>query len=96
MIKDSFENYHPILNFLYFAFVLSFSMVLNHPGAQLISFCCACMYSVQTEGKKASLFILKYCLPVLLLTAVLFGTVTGAAANLISVHLPAKGRRRML
>ena len=69
MIKDSFENYHPILNFLYFAFVLSFSMVLNHPGAQLISFCCACMYSVQKEGKKASLFILKYCLPVLILTA---------------------------
>lgn len=35
-------------------------------------------------------------LPVLLLTAVLFGTVTGAAANLISIHLPARGRRRSL
>jgi len=35
-------------------------------------------------------------LPVLLLTAVLFGTITGMLANLVSAHLPARGKRSTL
>ena len=66
---DGFQQYHPLVNFLYFALVLGFSMVFNHPVAQIISCLCAIMYAVQIEGKKAVMFSLKFCLPMLLLTA---------------------------
>ena len=69
MGRDCFSKYHPLVNFLYFVLVIGFSMMLNHPIAQGISLICACAYAVQTEGKKAVLFTLKWCLPVMLLTA---------------------------
>jgi len=68
---DRFTKYHPLVNFLYFALVIGFSMVLTHPIAQGISLVCAIIYAVQAEGKKAALFTLKWCLPVMLLTAFL-------------------------
>lgn len=68
-MKDIFDKYHPGLNFLYFAFVLGFSVVLIHPAAQLISFGCAFAYFLQIEGRKATAFMLRYCLPILFLTA---------------------------
>ena len=69
MGRDGFRKYHPLVNFLYFALVIGFSMVLTHPLAQGISLICACLYAVQAEGKKAVLFTLKWCLPIMLLTA---------------------------
>ena len=68
-MKDRFGHYHPLVNFLYFALVIGFSMALNHPLAQGISLVCAIVYAVQTEGRKAVLFTLKWCLPMVLLTA---------------------------
>lgn len=44
-------------------------MALNHPLAQGISLICAIVYAVQAESKKAVLFTLKWCLPIMLLTA---------------------------
>ena len=70
-MTDSFRKFHPLVNFLYFTLVIGFSMALNHPLAQLISFSCACAYAVQAEGKRAVLFALRWCLPVMLLTAFL-------------------------
>ncbi len=66
---DYFAKYHPLVNFLYFALVIGFSMALNHPIAQGISLLCACLYAIQTEGKKAVRFTLRWCLPIILLTA---------------------------
>ncbi len=66
---DSFKKYHPLVNFLYFTLVLAFSMVLIHPLTQAVSLLCALWYAMQCEGKKAVLFSLKFCLPMLLLTA---------------------------
>lgn len=68
-MADCFKKYHPLVNFLYFTLVLAFSMVLTHPIAQGISMACALCYAVQCEGKKATLFSIKFCLPMLLLTA---------------------------
>ena len=68
-MKDRFSHYHPLVNFLYFILVIGFSMALNHPLAQGVSLVCAVVYAVQTEGKKAVLFCLKWCLPMVLLTA---------------------------
>lgn len=69
MGTDRFAKYHPLVNFFYFTLVIGFSMALNHPLAQGISLFCACCYAVQAEGKKAVLFTLKWCLPIMLLTA---------------------------
>lgn len=66
---DAFQKYHPLVNFSFFALVIGLSMVLHQPVAQLISCVCAIVYAVQTEGKKAVLFSLRVCLPMLLLTA---------------------------
>ena len=68
-MADRFSKYHPLVNFLYFTLVLAFSMVLTHPIAQGISLIGALCYAVQCEGKKAALFGIKFCLPLLLLTA---------------------------
>ncbi len=68
-MRDSFYEYHPFVNLIYFALVIGFSMVVNHPLAQLISLVCAIIYVVSTQGKKSVGFMLKFCLPLVLLTA---------------------------
>ena len=68
-MKDSFENYHPLVNLLYFSLVIGFSMVLTHPIAQGISLITAMVYALAIEGRKKLMFILKLCLPTLLLMA---------------------------
>ena len=70
-MKDRYADYHPLVNFLYFSLVIGFSMALSHPLAQGISLICALLYGVQTEGSKAVLFSLKWCLPMFLLTAII-------------------------
>ena len=69
MMKDSFYNYHPTVNLLYFTLVITFSMLLTHPVAQSIALVCAVTYAVSVEGKKSVMFLLKFCLPMVLLTA---------------------------
>ena len=68
-MKDCFTQYHPLVNFLYFTLVIGFAMILTHPLAQGISLVCACLYAVQTEGKRAVTFTLRWCLPMVLMTA---------------------------
>lgn len=68
-MTDSFSNYHPFVNLIYFALVIGFAMVVNHPVAQLISLICAVVYVVSTQGKKSIGFLLKFCLPLVLITA---------------------------
>ena len=68
-MRDSFTNYHPIVNLLYFTLVIAFSMLLTHPMAQIVALVCAITYAVSVEGKKSVMFLLKFCLPMVLLTA---------------------------
>ena len=69
MMRDFFSDYHPFINFLYFTLVIGFSLVLAHPLAQGIALVCAIAYSVSATGKKSVLFLLRYCLSMVLLTA---------------------------
>ena len=69
MMRDSFSDFHPFNNFLYFALVIGFSLALNHPLAQGTALVCAMTYIISIDGKKSVLFLLKYCLPMVLLTA---------------------------
>ena len=68
-MNDRFAAYHPLVNLLYFSLVIGFSLVLTHPLAQVISLCCAVIYAVSINGKKSVLFLLKYCLPMVVITA---------------------------
>lgn len=68
-MRDSFADYHPFINLLYFSLVIGFSLALNHPLAQGIALICAICYLVSTTGKKSVKFLFKYCLSMVLLTA---------------------------
>ena len=68
-MKDSFSDYHPLVNFLYFALVLLFAMVFMHPVCLLISLVCAFAYSIYLNRHKAIRFGLIFMLPMLIVTA---------------------------
>ncbi|MDR3239079.1 MAG: energy-coupling factor transporter transmembrane protein EcfT [Clostridiales bacterium] len=70
-MRDAFAGYHPIVNFLYFAFVLAFSMVFTHPACLAVSLLCALTYSFYLNRKKALRFNLMFMLPMLIITALL-------------------------
>lgn len=67
--KDTFSSYHPAVNFMYFTFVLLFSMFFMHPICLVISLCGALCYAVRLNGRKGALFSLRIALPMFLLTA---------------------------
>ena len=68
-MHDFFADYHPFINVIYFVLVIGFSLALTHPLAQGIALVCAIAYCVRCSGKKSVLFLLKFCLPMVLLTA---------------------------
>lgn len=68
---DLFSSYHPIINFLYFALCIGFTMVFMHPIMLVISLLSAFLYGITLNGRKALLFSLKYMIPVILFTAVI-------------------------
>lgn len=67
---NQFEKYHPIINFVYFFAVISFSMILMHPVYIFISLFCSLLYSVLLNGNKAIKFNLLYLLPMVFITAI--------------------------
>ncbi|MCM1334034.1 MAG: energy-coupling factor transporter transmembrane protein EcfT [Eubacterium sp.] len=69
--RDAFSSYHPLVNFLFFALVLLFSMFLLHPVCLAVSCLCAGGYAVYLNGRRALRFQLLVLLPTLLLAALL-------------------------
>ena len=51
-----FERCHPAVNFIYFAAVILGTILFQHPVFLLISFLCACLYSVKRNRGKAVAF----------------------------------------
>jgi len=70
-MKDTFSNYHPVVNMLYFTVVLIFAMFFTHPVCLVISFVCAFIYSIYLNGKKTLKFSLVFMLPMLIITALI-------------------------
>jgi len=70
-MTDYFGRLHPVINFIYFAAVILFSMFFMHPVFLAISLLGGFAYSVALNSKKALLFNLKFLLPVLLVMAVI-------------------------
>ncbi len=68
---NEFKTYHPVVNFAYFVFVISFSMFYMHPVCLGISLMCSFTYSVILKGRKAIKTNLIYMLPMMLTAALL-------------------------
>ncbi len=66
---NAFLGYHPIINFLYFSYVILFSMFFMHPAALCIALVCAFAYSVKLGGRESLKFNVLYMLPLLLISA---------------------------
>ena len=62
--KDAFSSYHPLVNFLYFALVITFAMFFSNPIAQIISLASALAYAAQLSGRRALGRSLLFLLPV--------------------------------
>lgn len=69
--RDSFSGYHPLVNLLYFGLVIGFSMFFMHPVCLLISSVSAACYHIHLNGKGSLLFLFRYALPVMLMTALI-------------------------
>lgn len=66
-----FKKYHPIVNFIYFVFVIGFSCFFMHPVCLCISFFSGFTYSVMLKGKKQARKNLIYMLPMLIAMALI-------------------------
>ncbi|MBQ2897004.1 MAG: energy-coupling factor transporter transmembrane protein EcfT [Clostridia bacterium] len=68
---SEFKNFHPLVNFIYFIFVIGFSCLFMHPVCLLISLLCSFAYSVMLKGKKAIKNNLIYMLPMIITMALI-------------------------
>ena len=67
--RDTFSSYHPLINFLYFGLVLTFTMIFMHPASLIISLSASLAYAIYLNGQKAVRFSLVFMLPMMLLAA---------------------------
>ena len=68
--RDTFSSYHPVVNFLYFALVIAFSMIFMHPVCLGVSLAASITYSLYLNGKKAVRFHLRFMLPMFIVAAI--------------------------
>lgn len=68
---SEFKTYHPIVNFVYFVFVIGFSCFFMYPACLCISLVSGFTYSVILKGKKAIKTNLIYMLPMIIAMALI-------------------------
>lgn len=68
-MQNSFSQMHPIVNFSFFAFVITLSMFLMDPVCLLLSFICSLINALYLNGQRAVKLSLVYVLPMILLIA---------------------------
>ena len=85
--RDAFSSLHPVVNFLYFALVLLFSMFLLHPASLAVSLICAASYNGYLSGKRGTLKQLRFLLPMAFLAAVLNPAFNHQGATILT-YLP--------
>lgn len=82
-----FSEYHPLVNFLYFALVLGFSMAFMRPACLAVSLAGAMAYMFCLRGGRALLRSLLYMLPMTLLAALANPLFNHAGGTILS-YLP--------
>ena len=83
----SFERFHPIVNFTYFAVVIVFSMIFMDPVCLAISLSLSFLTAVDMKGSTMLGFGGKVLLPVMVLTAVINPAFSHRGVTLIT-YLP--------
>ena len=68
---NEFKTYHPIVNLVYFLFVIGFSCFFMHPVCLCISLVSGFIYSVMLKGKKQVKTNLIYMLPMIMAMALI-------------------------
>ncbi len=68
---NGFAGYHPIVNLIYFAVTIGFTMFFMNPVCLFISFFCSFVYSVVLGGRKALKTNFLYMLPMMLAMALM-------------------------
>ena len=69
--RDDFSSLHPLVNFLFFALVIGFSMFLLHPVSLTASLLGAAAYLLNLNGKKSLRPVLGFLLPMAGMAALL-------------------------
>ncbi len=49
---DSFSQFHPLVNFLFFVAAIGFTVVIQHPAYLIAGFTCGLIYYLMLNGKK--------------------------------------------
>lgn len=70
-MKSGFTTYHPVVNFVYFLFVLSFSMLLMHPICLCISLVTSLIYFAILKGNEAAKHFVIFLLPMVIFAALI-------------------------
>ncbi len=83
---NAFAMYHPLVSFVYFGFVIVFSMFFMNPLCLGISIICALVYSVFLNGKRSLKFNLIFILP-LMITSVIINLLFSHEGETVIGHL---------
>ncbi|MDR2109276.1 MAG: energy-coupling factor transporter transmembrane protein EcfT, partial [Coriobacteriales bacterium] len=70
-VQDAFSGLHPGPCYLFFGFVIIFTVFFMHPVVLSISFICATAYALYLGRARALRFTLCFLLPIMLLAAIL-------------------------
>lgn len=70
-MRDAFDNVNPVVAFVFFVFALLMPMLLLHPVMLGISLFCAVVWLFFIKGRGALGYLLKFVIPITLLTAIL-------------------------
>ena len=85
--RDTFSDFHPAVNFLYFALVLLLSMFLMHPASLAVSLASSLVYAVYLNGGKAVRSSFRCLLP-MMAAAALVNPVFNHKGATILAYLP--------
>lgn len=69
--RHAFAGYHPAVTFIWFLFVIGFSMFFLHPATLVIAMVAAFAYAFMLKGKSLLRFSLSFLLPLLLLSMII-------------------------
>lgn len=72
-MKIGFASFHPVSAFLFYVLAFALSLTAAHPITLLSVFVTGIIYDVKLRGKKSISFLLKFILPLTLLTTLING-----------------------
>lgn len=87
MNRDTFSDYHPFINLIFFCMVLILAMCLMHPACLAVSLISALVYGVSLRGAGALRFALLGMLPMIML-AMVFNPAFNHRGATILTYLP--------